>query len=525
MLSTPGPSRVSQGPSSSSSKHRDRGQGRDRGATATATPRRAGTPPLPAYEPPIAPLNEQGRQALVVLLRSQGLRNLKTHIQHAETKLTDSAGEVNERLTDAKVRAKRRREREISRSMTEAGDGDEGENGGGRGNLDDCGDGGGNAEEAAKLRELEERVEAVTGRLDATMRRAIDSEVRADRLGDVLGALQAEVDANATANASGQRQRPRRRTRRNADEEDGDQEDGDLYEATPEPEVDGEEISLRHKLGERMAEDQAKWQDLSLTERYSKNNDYIGFYRIIHEAKHPGDDIPPLPNPSTWFAHLEDPNASTRSTRDSAAPSRNTRQQRSASSPDSDSDDLAIERERISHKCPLTLLPFRDPVTSTKCPHSFERDAITSMIGQSSLTVPAAQSSSGQIGRKIRAVKCPVCAEVLTNNDLRDDPVLLRRVRRAEAALKRDREEEEEADLGLSGQRKSRQSGIMLGSDDDGQGIDSGGGDPMDVDQVRIKQERAISRGVTEVEDENGDPTESETQDSNSDEDEDEDEE
>lgn len=134
------------------------------------------------------------------------------------------------------------------------------------------------------------------------------------------------------------------------------------------------------------------------------------------------------------------------------------------------------------------------------------------------MTAPSQSSSSGRGGRRIRAVKCPVCSEILTNNDLRDDPVLVRRVRRAETALRREREDEDEAELGLSGRRKLRQSGITVGSDDDDS--DDGGngrGDTMDIDQVRIKQERAMSRDVTETEDRG-----SETQDSGMDEYEDE---
>lgn len=134
------------------------------------------------------------------------------------------------------------------------------------------------------------------------------------------------------------------------------------------------------------------------------------------------------------------------------------------------------------------------------------------------MTAPSQSSSSGRGGRRIRAVKCPVCSETLTNNDLRDDPVLVRRVRRAETALRREREDEDEAELGLSGRRKLRQSGITVGSDDDDS--DDGGngrGDTMDIDQVRIKQERAMSRDVTETEDRG-----SETQDSGMDEYEDE---
>lgn len=239
----------------------------------------------------------------------------------------------------------------------------------------------------------------------------------------------------------------------------------------------------------------------------------------MHEAKHSGDDIPPVPHASTWFSHLEDPRASTRSSHDATA-SRSSRHQRPHSlSSASDSDDLAIERERISLKCPLTLLPFRDPVTSTKCPHSFEREAIEGMISQSSLNVAAAQSKSGRGSRRIRAVKCPVCSEILTNNDLREDPVLLRRVRRAEAALKRDREEDEEAELGLSSARKkNRNDGITLGSDDI-EAEQESHEDAVPVDNVRIKQERAMSRGVTEVTEHGGEEdgslaTESETHES-----------
>lgn len=273
MLSTPGPSRA---PPSSSSRHRNRD--RVRGGTETGTPRRAGTPPLPTYEPPIGQLNEAGQQALLNLLRAQGLRQLKTHLQHVEVKLTDSAGEINEKLTDAREKARKRRERQrerdAGRSMTEAGDGE-----GGEGNLDD---GGAASEETSRLKGLEESVEALTGRLDASMRRAIDSETRVDGLGEILGALQNEIDANV--NTGNRRQRARRRTRRGAHEEEEEEEEegdeGDLYEATPEPEVDREEISLKRKLEERMDEEQAKWENLTLTERFVSS--YLLKYPRFH---------------------------------------------------------------------------------------------------------------------------------------------------------------------------------------------------------------------------------------------------
>ncbi|KAF7590296.1 hypothetical protein BBP40_002989 [Aspergillus hancockii] len=229
-------------------------------------------------------------------------------------------------------------------------------------------------------------------------------------------------------------------------------------------------------MDELLGEKNAQWDGLSLTQRYSSNNAYIGFYRIIHEAKHPGDDIPPLPHASTWFSHLEDPTA--------AAPDRRTRNRRSPSP--ADSDEIAIESERISLKCPLTLLTFREPVTSTKCPHSFEREAIEDMMAHSSTTVPAPQSAgaAGRSARRVRSVKCPVCSVVLTTADLRPDPVLVRRVRRYEAALQREEEDEELDDV--DGDSDSNE-------DEDEDGRQDHSGPRSQQDHVRIKQEMSTA--------------------------------
>ncbi|GAQ03371.1 hypothetical protein ALT_0692 [Aspergillus lentulus] len=451
---------------------------------------RASTPPLPAYEPPIAPLNAAGHNAIIALLNAPSLRQLKTHIQRAEEKLTDSAGEVNERLTDARVRYQKERARKRKRANgeTPGAEGvsakqEEGEN---DNENDDDDDG----EEINRLARLEEQVQSVTEELEARMRQTIDAEVKLEGLKGVLADMAKEAEeatvAGAGARAAGLRSR-RTRRRRGDDEEDQDPEEGDDedYEATPEPQMTG--IPLSRRLDQKLDEESARWTGQSLTQRYSTNNAYVGFYRIIHDAKHPGDDIPPLPHASTWFAHMEDPHAATTSTADQTS-ARRTRQRRSPSA--ADSDEIAIERERISLKCPLTLLPFRDPVTSTKCPHSFEREAITDMIARSSTTVPG-PPSRGRRNNRIRSVKCPVCSVVLTAEDLRSDPVLLRRVRRAEAASQREAEDDE---LDADGNprrrpREGRKSGITVASDDDSE---EGGGAHQEATDaaIRIKQER-----------------------------------
>ncbi|RHZ62144.1 SUMO ligase MMS21 [Aspergillus thermomutatus] len=447
---------------------------------------RASTPPLPAYEPPIAPLNAAGHNAIIALLNSQSLRQLTTHVQRAEEKLTDSAGEVNERLTDARVRyqkeraRKRRRANGDLKTETPAADG-VGEKEEEEGDDDDDG------EEINRLAQLEEQVKSITEELEARMRQTIDAEVKLEGLRGVLADMAKEAEEATAAGAGAGGRRSRRPRRRRDDDEEGPEDGGDEdYEATPEREMTG--VPPSRRLGQKLGEESARWTGQSLTQRYSTNNAYVGFYRIVHDARHPGDDIPPLPHASTWFAHMEDPSVA--STADQTS-SRRTRQRRSPSP--ADSDEIAIERERISLKCPLTLLPFRDPVTSTKCPHSFEREAITDMIAHSSTSVPGAPSGGRR--SRIRSVKCPVCSVVLTAEDLRSDPVLLRRVRRAEAASQREAEDEELAADGNRRRRprEGRKSGITVASDD-GDSEDQGDSRHQETagDAVRIKQERAL---------------------------------
>ncbi|KAH2222746.1 hypothetical protein KXV58_007229 [Aspergillus fumigatus] len=450
---------------------------------------RASTPPLPAYEPPIAPLNAAGHNAIVGLLNAPSLRQLKTHIQRAEEKLTDSAGEVNERLTDARVRYQKERARKRRKANGEmplaegVGAKQEREDG----SEDDDDDDG---EERHRLARLEEQVQSVTEELEARMRQTIDAEVKLEGLKGVLADMAKEAEKATVAGAGARTAQLRsRRTRRRQGDDEGDQdpeEEGDEdYEATPEPQMPG--IPPSRRLEQKLDEESARWAGQSLTQRYSTNNAYIGFYRIVHDAKHPGDDIPPLPHSSTWFAHMEDPHATTTSTTEQTS-ARRTRQRRSPSP--ADSDEIAIERERISLRCPLTLLPFRDPVTSTKCPHSFEREAITDMIAHSPTTVPGPSSRGGRRNR-IRSVKCPVCSVVLTAEDLRSDPVLLRRVRRAEAASQREAEDDE-LDAGGNPRRRpleGRKSGITVASDDDSEEGGTTYQEPTDA-VIRIKQER-----------------------------------
>lgn len=175
-----------------------------------------------------------------------------------------------------------------------------------------------------------------------------------------------------------------------------------------------------------------------------------------------------MPHPSTWFAHLEgEGNDNGDGDDGSGNGNRNGNAGRTgirraggprASSPALSSDaDVAIAGERISTKCPLTLLTFKNPLTSTRCPHSFEASAILDMIARSRDTATVATSqgggrTGGGSGPRRRCIRCPVCDVRITADDLKPDPVLARKVQRAvERAQEDDEEEEEEEEEGGQG--------------------------------------------------------------------------
>lgn len=165
---------------------------------------------------------------------------------------------------------------------------------------------------------------------------------------------------------------------------------------------------------------------------------------MVHDAKFPNDEAPPLPHSSTWFSHLEDVDAG----------SSGQRATRSRREPLHD-DDIAIAREKVSLKCPITLQTFQDPVTSAKCRHTFERSAIEDMIRQSIIThVPVAG------GRRVHAVRCPECSTINTKEDFHADHVILRRVKRAEEEKARRAEEQLEGESQMDSPNH-----VTLGSD------------------------------------------------------------
>lgn len=225
-------------------------------ARSQATPRAAEVPELPEYQPPEAPLTAESHRQLATLLNSHYSRHLKTHLQHAAEKLTDSAGDVNEKLSDARVRYERAKEKRRGASGSEDVDVEE----------DD------ENEEYQRLAEMERKVDGVTGRMEEKVRLIIDSEARFQGLQDAMTTLDREVGEAQQAAFGTRRTRGQRRQRHGSDDEDG--EDGDEQDADYEgtPERNARETNTQnppsHRLGNALEEGSEKWNSQSLTERY-----------------------------------------------------------------------------------------------------------------------------------------------------------------------------------------------------------------------------------------------------------------
>ena len=128
------------------------------------------------------------------------------------------------------------------------------------------------------------------------------------------------------------------------------------------------------------------------------------------------------------------------------------------------------------------------------------------MINRSQTTIAPPASRRGQ--QRLRVVKCPVCSTPMTADDLRPDPVLLRRVRRAQELQQR--EDEDDHLEGDGRKRKDRSTGITLGSDAESDD------DAMDVDAQQVSQRvkmEPLSQAAGAVESEDGSSSDSESQD------------
>ncbi|KAI4179824.1 MAG: hypothetical protein L6R41_007619 [Letrouitia leprolyta] len=395
-----------------------------RARPSAATPRQTSRPAnLPPYQPLSHELNHTAQHAIRSLPTTHSLNDLKRRLQTAVNHLTEVTGDLNDQCQIRKADHEKQKARKAARSReveNSQGAGDE---------IDEDGD--------QQMEDIQQRADEWTSKMEEKTRKVIDVQARVVDGEKALKELNTNIAQGRTATQStfgvsqsqahSQRfQRPRRGHHEDSDDLENDTDDNN--EAT----FAGPSPLTTYKSS--LSTSSSTYTSLSLKERYATHNDYIGFRKIVHDALHPNDDTP-LPHPSTWFPS-SDPNNLRQSSRSASAAA--------LQSQDPDSDlDIQIAREKRSIRCPITLLPMHDPLTSTLCPHSFEKSAILSMLDSSTTRIDEVRGvrNSGE-----KAIKCPECDVRLTRGDLKIDAVLVRKVRRIEEKERREREGDGEDD-------------------------------------------------------------------------------
>lgn len=326
------------------------------------------SPALPKYEAPSHPLNERAQNALQDLPRNHKLDVLKNRLQAANAHLTEAAADINERLYAKNLSHEKAKKRQEAMSSQASG------------NID---------EDAVDI--MRNETESMTGKLDQKMREMID--MRAE-VANTESALR-ELDANAVGNRRGPAQtqstvevtQMRTQNRSSTSDEDEDEE-ADGTSSQPGTLVDD--------LKRKQAHNKKKYEGSSLSERYASHNDYVGFRKIVHDARHPGEDAPPLPHASTWFPANANGSLDTSFTG-------------AIVSGHDEDEDFQIAGEKISIKCPITYLPMVEPVQSKQCSHNYEKKAILNMISKSE----DRGAVEGRRGTTQKRIQCPECDKVI----------------------------------------------------------------------------------------------------------------
>lgn len=399
---------------------------------------------MPDYIAPTFPLNTRGQDAIAALLRKYRTTDIQQKLQAANKVLVECAGDINDKLRDVEELHKKRK-RNRTRDVAEGEDVEPR-----------------NKEDDEKVETLKTRVEGMTARMEKETRKIIDGYAHCNALDNAITALHNTAQAASTQAT----QAPSSAI---------------TLPGSTAPPGTAAPTSLAPALQEALEKHKDKYTSISLAKRYTTHNDYIGFKHVVHDARHPSEHGgPPMPNPKTWFA-----------TEESAAPPQPGVTEIGG---DESDDDIAIDRERISTRCPITLREFEDPVKSTKCNHSFEKEAIFGMINQS-------RPPTGQPGRgHVKSVQCPAtgCHQSLTKDDLKTDAVLVRRIRRIQRAKAREEEEEEEGETQKRG-RGARGNAVDVEEIESGDEVE-------DVDEIaedgNVKREsQRVKRRVDEIED------------------------
>ncbi|KAI0847311.1 zinc-finger of the MIZ type in Nse subunit-domain-containing protein [Daldinia vernicosa] len=242
------------------------------------------------------------------------------------------------------------------------------------------------AEEKAVLA-LKNDVPMLTNECNLAVQSVIDLKIELEDSNLALRGTAQKVEVEAT-NAT-------RRQRHRGDDEDDEMADVNI--TSP--------IMLLQRAKEGAAEEYASKTPY---ERYGTNNDYVGFKRIWHDAVH-GRGNKPLPDASKWFS------------------------QNGGEDEASEDEDIIVAEEHLDIHCPLSMAVMKDPYTSIKCKHTFEKDSIIQFL----------QTQRGR-------ARCPQtgCNKEVTVSDFHPDPVMLRRIKRQLASQRAGMADEDEDEDG-----------------------------------------------------------------------------
>lgn len=383
-------------------------------------------------------LNPQGQKALSDMLQGPTIaaarKGLQDRLTNAQQRLTEVAGDLND--TAAERNSAFRKKSERIESNGEPGDDDQ----------------------RSHHEGFQRQVDTLTKELDQSVRNLIDIRTWHDGVPDAL------EHVITRSNAASYQLTPSRQHQRGQNGDDMQVEDN----------VDDEQPLVRPDpsqtpsllLREVLSQKEKAWNAKSLTQRYSRNNDYVGFYKTVFDAKNPGENPPPLPHADFWFA-------------DEEGRAEEAIRAEIGSGEENQDSELEIASERVRIKCPITFQPFRNPWKSTKCPHSFEKDAIFQMFHESTRYLPWTPAQERELNqirdRRARArrekeigtpqVQCPECNVMLLQGDIEPNPVLLRKVKRILEKQRKEKlaaENEESSDD--DGPRGTQQRPMGLGS-------------------------------------------------------------
>lgn len=364
-----------------------------RGRSSTARARQAQGDPTPNYEVPGGPLTDGGQEYFKTFAQSYTDRKFEQHLDKSVRLLSDAAGSINEAVYEQRewlqktVARREKKSREIQEEVPKSDR---------------------ELHVEARLMKVEKDVCEKTAAIEETLRCIVDYKAElqgervtlnaaADRTSDRLAEYKAQAEALRAEKA---RSRRRKLEAEGAHAEEEPRESDDNEEPVEEAgRMDVTPVSAYREARDEWKRDYGK---LTVYERYGSDNDYAAFRKLVHDAQFPNGEQQ-LPHAKKWFDDNGEPLHLLGSSRNGT----------SRSDEGDEDNELVVAGEHRDFRCPLSMAAIKDPVSSTKCPHSFEKAAFADYMftsrGRATCPVSGCDKVCGtpgvlcDFGRKARA--------------------------------------------------------------------------------------------------------------------------